>query len=313
MATLVTGGNGFVGQHLIKTLKENSSVFGKIINVSRREFNSPYVDMNYRCDLGTSDYNDPEFYCLRYIMKTHDPEYIFHLASKATVKMDGTEPFDIIQDNILSTQKICEWAPKGARVVLASSVIVYGDWMFQEDDVRPYVETDRTEPTSIYGMTKRASEGVLKYHTSTEQINGVSARMCATVGRGLTHGVVYDFIRKILNNPTLEALGSFPGSTKPYMHVDDLVKALSLLALKKKASGEFNVVPDDVINIQEVAESVMDGLDVYKEIEWLGDGANWKGDNKIISASNQKLKDLGWSPDYTSKQAIKKSVEDSKA
>jgi nucleoside-diphosphate-sugar epimerase len=83
--------------------------------------------------------------------------------------------------------------------------------------------------------------------------------------------------------------------------------------LKKKASGEFNVVPDDVINIQEVAESVMDGLDVYKEIEWLGDGANWKGDNKIISASNQKLKDLGWSPDYTSKQAIKKSVEDSKA
>lgn len=310
MATLVTGGNGFVGQHLIKTLKENSSVFGKIINVSRREFKSPYLDMNYRCDLGSSDYNDPEFYCLRYIMKTHEPEYIFHLASKATVKMDGTEPFDIIQDNILSTQKICEWAPKGARVVLASSVIVYGDWMFQEDDVRPYVETDRTEPTSIYGMTKRASEGVLKYHTSTEQINGVSARMCATVGRGLTHGVVYDFMRKIKNNPVLEALGSSPGSTKPYCHVDDTTDALILLALKEEVEKYYNIVPSDVININQVADSVMKGMNVEKEIVWLGDEANWSGDNNLINTLNTKLKSIGWQNKYNSKEAIVKAVED---
>ena len=62
---------------------------------------------------------------------------------------------------------MCEYAPKGSRVVMASSVIVYGDWMFDEDQkdllspLVPYSEEDKTKPTSIYGMTKRASESIL--------------------------------------------------------------------------------------------------------------------------------------------------------
>ncbi len=310
MTTLVTGANGFVGRNLIQELYKNKLVFGDIINVSRRDFTSPFVCKSYRCDLGFADDSDPQFYGLRHVMRQHEPEYIFHLASKATVKMDGNEPFDIIQDNILSTQKICQWSPKGSRVVLASSVIVYGDWMFQQESPKPYTEEDRTEPTSIYGMTKRASEGSIRYHSSTGQINGVSARMCATVGRGLTHGVVYDFIRKILNNPVLEALGSKPGSTKPYCHIDDLVQALLILAMNKDVSGEYNIVPDDAINIEEVAKAVMSGLDVYKNIEWLGEKSNWKGDNRLISVSNEKMKSLGWKPSYKSKEAIAKAVGD---
>tara|TARA_Y100000593_G_scaffold83590_1_gene157695 strand:- start:9737 stop:10675 length:939 start_codon:yes stop_codon:yes gene_type:complete len=308
MTVLVTGANGFVGRNLIQSLHINRRTFGNIINVSRRPFTSSFIDKSYKCDLGFSDQEDNRFYALRNIMKEHKPEYIFHLASKATVKMTGNEPFQILQDNILSTQKICQWAPKGARVVLASTVIVYGDWMFEEESPRPYTEEDRTEPTSIYGMTKRASEGILNYYTSTGQIKGVSARMCATVGRGLTHGVVYDFIRKILNNPTLEALGSKPGSTKPYCYIEDLKSALILLAMKDSAEGAYNIVPDDAINIEQVAKTVMSGLEVYKNIDWLGDGANWKGDNKLISVSNDKLKSIGWTPKYSSKEAIFEAV-----
>ena len=181
--------------------------------------------------------------------------------------------------------------------------------MFQEETLRPYGEEDKTDPTSIYGMTKRASESILKYYTSTGQIRGVSARMCATVGRGLTHGVVYDFMHKILNNPILEALGDKPGSTKPYCHINDVTEALLLLAMKS-VSGEYNICPDDQINIEEVAKAVMSGLEVYKEIEWLGESANWKGDNRIISVSNSKMKSIGWNPKYTSKQAIIKAIED---
>lgn len=311
MTTLVTGANGFVGKNLIQELARHKRVFGKIINVSRSPFASPFIDYSYRCDLGyPNDYED-QFYGLRYVMKRHEPEYIFHLASKATVKMEGNESFDILHDNILSTQKICEWAPKGARVVLASSVIVYGDWVFDHKDSHKYEETDRTEPTSIYGITKRASEGILRYHTSTGQVNGVSARMCATVGRGLTHGVVYDFIKKITNNPVLKAIGNKPGSTKPYCHINDLTQALILLAMNKKVNGEYNVVPDDQINIEQVAKAVMSGLEEYREIEWLGDGANWKGDNKLIAVSNKKLKSIGWEPKYKSAEAIFQAVKDS--
>ena len=309
MSVLVTGGRGFIGRHLIHRLRPYRNIFGPVITVGRQSFASPFVDRHYTCDLGYPDQSEPEFYVLKTIMQKYDFDYIFHLASKATVKMQGNEPFEILNSNILSTQKVCQWAPKGARVILASSVINYGDWMFQEETARPYGEEDKTDPTSIYGMTKRASESILKYYTSTGQIRGVSARMCATVGRGLTHGVVYDFMHKILNNPTLEALGDKPGSTKPYCYIDDLIDGLLLLAMKD-ITGEYNICPDDQINIEEVAKAVMSGLEVYKEIEWLGESANWKGDNRIISVSNSKMKSIGWSPKYSSKQAIIKAVND---
>ena len=52
------------------------------------------------------------------------------------------------------------------------------------------------------------------------------------------------------------------------------------------------------------------GLDVYKNIEWLGEKANWKGDNRLISVDNQKIKELGWIPKYGSKEAIVKAVRE---
>jgi UDP-glucose 4-epimerase len=308
MTVLVTGASGFVGRNLIQKLRSQKSLFGDIISVTRSNFVSPFVTKSYSIDLGYSDVTKPTFYDFKKILDRHKPDVIFHLASKATVKMEGDEAFQILQDNVLSTQKICEWAPLGAKVVLASSVIVYGDWMFNTENPSAYNELDRTEPTSIYGMTKRASESILRYYTSTGQIDGVSARMCATVGRGLTHGVVYDFIRKIQNNPTLQAIGSKPGSRKPYCYIDDLTSALVLLGLSKQ-TGEFNVTPDDTASIEDVAYAVMEGLGVEKPLEWLGDGANWKGDNKLITASNQKLKDLGWEPKYSSRQAIVEAVK----
>ena len=121
--------------------------------------------------------------------------------------------------------------------------------------------------------------------------------------------VFSDFIHKILNNPTLEALGDKPGSTKPYCYIDDLIDGLLLLAMKD-TTGEYNICPDDQINIEEVAKAVMASLEVYRQIEWLGESANWKGDNKLISVSNKKLKSHGWKPKYNSKQAIIRAVKD---
>ena len=81
--------------------------------------------------------------------------------------------------------------------------------------------------------------------------------------------------------------------------------------MNKKVNGEYNVVPDDQINIEQVAKAVMSGLEEYREIEWLGDGANWKGDNKLIAVSNKKLKSIGWEPKHKSAEAIFQAVKDS--
>jgi hypothetical protein len=51
-------------------------------------------------------------------------------------------------------------------------------------------------------------------------------------------------------------------------------------------------------------------MDAKKEIVWLGDEANWSGDNNLINTLNTKLKSIGWQNKYNSKEAIVKAVED---
>jgi UDP-glucose 4-epimerase len=312
MKAVITGINGFVGKNLSRTLFRDNR-FDEIVGVSRKAaVKTQFVDRSYCCNLGNPDPDSQDDEIFRLALNHHKPDIIFHLASKSTVRMDDKNPFKILQDNIISTQKVAHYAPKGCRVILASSVIVYGDWLFNpppSGDPK-YEESYKTDPTSIYGVTKRASEGIIKYYTDIGHIKGVSARMCATVGNGLTHGIVYDFMRKLQQNPTLEAIGSKPGSVKPFCYIDDLLKAFLILAFSDDI-GEFNIVPDDEISVKKVASAVMEGLQIHKPLVWLGDGANWKGDNKIISVDNTKLKDIGWAPKYPkSYEAIKNAVQE---
>lgn len=305
MTVLVTGSTGFLGKHLVSKLFSEYE-FEDIVTVSRNRLslhvanNENKKHTHYLCDLGNPDPNDNLF---KRICDKHKPETIFHLASTPVVKVDESNVHQIILNNIVSTQKVVHHAPQDCRVVLASTVIVYGDWWVGEHD--KCVESLDTRPTSAYGITKRASESFIESYTNMGRIDGVSARLCATVGEGVTHGVMKDFIRKLKSdNPNLEALGSAPGSNKPYCHVDDTLSALVLLA-KSGGNTEYNVAPDDSVSIEDMAYAVMEGCGITKPIKWLGETANWKGDNRVISVDNSRLKSIGWNPKFPkSKDAI---------
>ena len=311
MKILVTGATGFIGRHLAIKLKllghDVITLSRHAILVNKRDQRRD--NKHYKIDLGESDTRKHEYYHFENLCLEHKPEAIFHLASNPIVKIDEENPHQIILDNVVSTQKIAHYAPEGCKVILASSVVVYGDWLFNETytDRSFYNESHRSQPTSIYGTTKRASESILETYTTMGRIRGVYARLCATVGGGLTHGVIKDFIRKLKSdNPYLEVLGNHPGSTKPFCHIEDALEALVLLAESDFDKHEaYNVVPDNSINIEEVAEAVMEGLNIHKPIKWLGEESNWKGDNKVIQVTNKKLKSLGWNPKFSdSKDAI---------
>jgi UDP-glucose 4-epimerase len=301
MTAFVTGSTGFLGKNLVGRLLEKGEdvvTFGK----TTRMF-PPYEATHYCCDLsapidGVSDN------LFAKACRDYKPDVIFHLAGNPLSKLNNDKPHDIIYDNIVSTQKVLHHAPQGCRVILASTVIVYGDWLYDlpwDDSLlsyRPYKESDKTEPTSVYGMTKRAAESLVSIYTSMSKVSGVSLRMCATVGPNLTHGVIKDFVRKLQSSSKyLDVLGDEPGSKKPYCHVDDVIEAFVLMS-KSNAVGEFNVLPDNTITIKEVAAAVMEGCGINKPINWLGEGANWKGDNKIIDVGNEKLKSTGWQPKF---------------
>ena len=311
MKILVTGATGFIGSHLVVKLR----LLGHdVITLSRRPIlvnkrDRRVEQRHYAIDLGETDQSKYTYFNFENLCKEHKPEVIFHLASNPLVKIDEENPHQVVLDNMISTQKVAHYAPEGCKVILASSVIVYGDWLFNSNrssENLSYKEKHNTCPTSVYGITKRASESILQTYANMGRIKAASARLCATVGGGLTHGVVKDFIRKLRSeNPYLEVLGSYPGSNKPFCHIEDLLEALVLLAVSDlEQYQEYNVVPDDSINIEQVAEAVMEGLQIEKPLKWLGEESTWKGDNKIIKVDNSKLKSIGWSPKFSSSKDV---------
>lgn len=309
---LVTGATGFMGRSLVQKLRIMEDVFSSVITMSRRPYlNISGRDKHYTCNLGEVDKTVYDHDCLDKICNQHKPDIIFHLASNPLTKLDEKNPHGIVLDNIISTHKVVHAAPEGCRVVMASSITVYGDWIFKiSDGPEVYTEDMATKPTSLYGVTKRTSESILSSYAGMGKISAASLRLCATVGPNLTHGVVKDFIRKLRSeNSYLEALGDYPGSTKPYLHIKDAVNAFILLGLSD-VDGEFNVCPDNEITVEEVAKAVMRGTEIHKDIKWLGESANWKGDNRFIKASNEKLKNIGWEIQYPdSSDAIVSVVE----
>jgi UDP-glucose 4-epimerase len=145
-------------------------------------------------------------------------------------------------------------------------------------------------------------------------LSGVAFRFGNVVGPRQTHGVGYDFIRKLRQNPhSLDILGD-GSQSKSYVYITDIVDAV-LTAHEKvtKPFDVFNVATGDYVTVKEIAEIVVKQVigDLSKvELKYAGGDRGWKGDVPIVRLNTDKIKSLGWSRQYSSAQAIEKSVAD---
>ncbi len=303
---LVTGSSGFIGKRLVRRLMRESNI-NSITCVSRRPPSAHPLFSALRlaglptlydagCDLGNEQR-------VRLLLDRARPDIIFHLAGRAVVDSPHDE---LLAANVLSTYHLLEHCPEAARFVLASSATVYGDCALWA------TEQQRATPTSVYGATKAASEALVEAYTALGRARGVSLRLVANVGPGASHGLVRDIICKLSSDSThLELLGDAPGSSKPYMYVEDTVEAFVHFGLNMAENGPVNIASDDHISVEEVAGVVMEQMGIHKPIAWLGSQANWKGDNRLVCLSSYKARQLGWRPSYAdSAGAIRAALGD---
>ncbi|MBS7618860.1 NAD-dependent epimerase/dehydratase family protein, partial [Candidatus Bathyarchaeota archaeon] len=144
-------------------------------------------------------------------------------------------------------------------------------------------------------------------------IRAVALRYANVVGPRLRHGVVYDFIVKLLRQPdVLEILGDGT-QTRSYIYIGEALDA-TLVAWKSLQGGfeVYNVGSEDWVNVNQVAQIVISALGlrdvrfVYKPVLH---GVGWLGDVKRIVLAVEKLKGLGWRPRMNSEQALKEAAK----
>lgn len=296
----ICGGAGFVGYHIVRRLLElppaerieHIEIFdnlssGKMDNL----FGLPADRVNVTIG------NARDYDMLRCAMFGADT--VFHLAANPDIAKAATEPTIDFERGTVLTRNVVEAARVNGveRIVFFSGSGVYGD-----RGERLLTEDMAGNPVSPYGAAKLASEAMLSAYSSMFGIKALVFRMGNIVGSHQTHGVGYDFLRKLKADPTrLEILGDGRQS-KSYIGVDDVLNAV-VGAIHQQEAGKiapydvFNVATDDwmtVTHIAMMAEEIMTSSSLKGDYNYSGGRVGWNGDVPIVRLDSSKIKSRGW-------------------
>ena len=225
MRSLVTGGAGFIGSHLVDALVTRGDEVTVVDDLSsgRRE------NVNPAARLVEHDIREPF---------ESDAEVVFHLAAQADVGTSVEKPAFDAQVNVVGTVNVLEAARRpGAGVVFSSTGgAIYGDVE------APAAETAPLRPVSPYGVAKLAAEAYLEGWRRIHGARSVVLRFANVYGprqsSALEGGVVAIFLERMASGENTLIFGDGEQS-RDFVHVDDVVAAL--LAAAERSEGVFNV------------------------------------------------------------------------
>lgn len=318
MNILLAGGEGFIGSHLADSLIEQGHTVicaDKLImgdrNIEHLKDNPLFVSHNI--ELSDQKAVDELF-------DKYDFDAVYHLAANSDIQKGGKEPGIDFNDTLLTTRTLLEAMRKHniANLFFASTSAVYGE---KGDEVLNETTGD-LRPVSYYGGCKLASEALISSYVSMADMNAVIFRFPNVIGPRLTHGVIYDFIRKLQSNPDeLEILGD-GSQCKPYIYVLDLVEAITSLTanflteeVKDGVSGGSEEIYNLSVNspgttVTKIADIVSEEMGLKPEYHYTGGDRGWKGDVPRFEYDISKVLSTGWKPKHTSDEAVRQSVKD---
>jgi len=260
-----------------------------------------------RLHIVRGDVNDLE--ALTQAMRDHD--VVIHLASNPDIARAATEPeIDFRQGTVLTNNVVEAMRRTGvSRLVYASGSGVYGD----QGAAAPDEDHGPLMPISTYGASKLAGEALIASYCAMFGFTACAFRFGNVVGARQTHGVGFDFIRRLCVDPTrLQILGDGRQS-KTYVHVSDVVDAvLAAQQLAKGGFSVFNVGTGDAVTVTEIAEMAVDclGLADTPRFQYTGGDRGWKGDVPVVRLDTKKIRSLGWQPKLNSRQAVYQSLKE---
>ncbi len=306
---LITGGAGFIGSNMVeKLIVDNEvTVVDDLSNVDERYING-FMD---RKGFSFMKLDISQEGSLSEVGK-HD--LVVHLAANSDVRGGSENPKKDLKSNVIGTMEVLEYMRREdcKEIAFASSSTVYG-----ETDVLPTPETfGPYMPISSYGASKMACEGFITAFSHYYDFRASIFRFANIVGKNSTHGVIYDFINKLRNNPKeLEILGDGT-QRKSYLHVSDCVNSIAYVHEKSPCTDIFNLGSDETTSVRKIGERVIRkmGLEDVK-IRFTGgvDGRGWKGDVKVAQLGIEKLKSTGWHNQYSSDEAVDKAIDETLA
>ena len=301
MHDLVIGGSGFVGRNLARNLLEA----GHEVTIIDR---CTDPTSSFRGRFIEGDAQDAEW--LTKVIGDIAPTDVYHLAANSDISSGGADASLDFGDTLMTTVALRHALSISHvhRLVFASSSAIFGqsDRAFGE-------EFDRVPaPVSWYGKAKLASEYVLESLSPVKPgLPILIVRFPNVVGPLSTHGVVFDFVRRLRRDPSrLDVLGD-GHQTKPFVHVSELLAGIQYF-LERATPGvtRINIGPLDEVNVRAIAAEVCGALKITPEITYQDSPNGWPGDVPRYSFNTAKMQREGFAIASTSRQAVRLAAEE---
>ncbi len=307
----VVGGAGFIGSHLVRRLLTAEPATESVVVYDNFSSGRPWhlepFAGDARLEVVEGEVHDAD----RLLWALGEATTVVHLASNPDIARAATDPTVDFDQGTELTHRVVEAARRGAvgQVLYASGSGVYGDL----GQLEAAEDRGSLEPVSTYGASKLAGEALLCSYAHMFGVRARAFRFGNVVGPNQTHGVGFDFVRKLLDDPTrLEILGDGQQS-KSYVHVDDVLSAVLLAGrVGEEPYRVFNVATGDYVTVTEIARIAVECLGLDPDavrFDFQGGDRGWKGDVPVVRLSTERIRRLGWQNRYSSAAALRSSIE----
>jgi UDP-glucose 4-epimerase len=306
----VVGGAGFIGGHAVDRLLGRPEITRVTIYdnfSSGRAWHHAHHEGDERLKVVRGDVKELDD--LTAALQGHHA--VIHLASNPDIARAATEPDIDFWEGTFLTNQVVE-AMRRAEVptlLYASGSGVYGDigTVDAREDHSPL------EPVSTYGASKLSGEVLIAAYCHMFGLRGRAFRFGNVVGPRQTHGVGFDFVRRLLADPTqLQILGDGLQS-KSYIHVQDVLDAVFTAETSGDAPFDvYNVATGDYITVTEIAQLAIRVLGLEPQtvnLSYTGGDRGWKGDVPVVRINTDRVRGLGWANKRLSAGALEAAME----
>jgi GDP-4-dehydro-6-deoxy-D-mannose reductase len=298
---VITGGNGFVGKHLVKELA-NEWPEAKLVVWDRTINGLPEGVQGMEVDITESE-------SYRLELTESQPKWIVHLAAIAPIPVAMKDPGLTRRVNVDATRDLLQLVREAAgdtRVLAISSSDIYGAIKYAvegkaEGTPLPELGLDEAKPTNPYAASKLAMEEIIERDFNDLVIR---ARPFPHIGPGQGRGfVTADFASQIAaaengGQEPIIRVGNLD-TRRDFTDVRDVVRAYRLLMEKGQMGEVYHVASEKVVQIREVLEKLVSMTNIKLEIIQDQEKVR-KSDVKVLAGSAKKLRDrTGWKSDLS--------------
>lgn len=304
----ILGGAGFIGSALAHHLLQDSN--NEILVIDRLDMGNGLEGrgINDAVTLRCLDVTDPLE--LFQTLSEFRPDTVYHLAANSDIRQSSMDPRVDVENTFQTTASLAlaltKLSTNPVVLVFSSTSAIYG----QQDSL---IGVDTIpNPNSSYGWMKLASEALVSSLLNSGHLEkAVVLRFPNVTGAGQTHGVVRDLVAKYLNETSDWQILGNGRQTKPYLHVEELVKVMGSIAEECPVGQrlDLNLSPTSRASVDEIVGWIEEVGKLKRKPHFQDSKFGWKGDVPEYAYDTTKQESMGY-VFSSSEEALKRSIKE---